>query len=82
VTKQWINTSSNDEEDETNTYMDMFFTKLRNLKPLVLDPYQTKINLPKEPKDNLSKLTELTVLHIWKKIKDLLAISEQHILNA
>jgi len=43
-------------DDETTVYVDMVFTKLRNMKTLLLDAYRTKNNLPKQQRDSLRKL--------------------------
>ena len=37
-------------DDETTTYVGIAFIILRNLKPLGLDAYRTKNNLPKKTK--------------------------------
>jgi len=42
-------------DEETNTYVEMVCTKLRNIKPLVLKAYRTKINLSKEQRKSFSK---------------------------
>ena len=39
--------------------MELFFAKLRNLKSLVLDLYQTKNNLSKEQRKSLGELAKL-----------------------
>jgi len=56
-----------------NVYADMVFTKLKNLKLLVLDAYRTKNKLQKEQKDILStvgKLTEERKIVICRADKD------------
>jgi len=47
-------------DEETKTYVEMFFSKLRDIKPLVLEAYQTNNNLSNEERKSLSKLAKLT----------------------
>jgi len=54
------NDVTNAYDDETNSYMVMFFTTLRNLKPLVMDAYRTKNSLPRKWRDSVSKLGKVT----------------------
>jgi len=49
------NDASNAYDDETNSYMVMFFATLRNLKPLVMDAYRTKNSLPRKWRDSVEK---------------------------
>jgi len=46
---QWIRQGKNKIDEETKTYVEMIFVKLRNIniKSLVLDTHRTKNNLPK-----------------------------------
>jgi len=47
-------------DQETKTYVEIVFTKLRNMKPLVLEAYRTNNNLSHEERKSLSKLAKLT----------------------
>jgi len=46
-------------DQETKTHVEMVFSKLRNIKPLVLEAYRTNNNLSHEER-SLSKLAKLT----------------------
>jgi len=47
-------------DQETKTYVEMVFSKLRNIKPLLLEAYRTNNNLSHEERKSLSKLPKLT----------------------
>jgi len=47
-------------DEKTKTYVEMFFSKVRNIKPLVLEAYRTNNNSSHDERKSLSKLAKLT----------------------
>ena len=47
-------------DQETKTYVEMVFSKLRNIKPLLLEAYRTNNNSSHDERKSLSKLAKLT----------------------
>ena len=47
-------------DEEAKTFVEMFFSKWRDIKPLVLDAYRKNKNLSKEQRKSLCKLAKLT----------------------